>query len=71
VTVFQGPNKGTLGDSYLYRLPATAYVEEDGHFTNFEGRVQAYSRALEPVGSARPDGEIFAALTRALAGVPA
>ena len=24
--------------AFTYRLPATAYVEEDGHFTNFEGK---------------------------------
>ena len=70
-SVFQGPNKGALGDSFSYRLPATAYVEEEGHFTNFEGKVQAYKKALDPVGSARPDWEIFGLLYKALNGVPA
>ncbi|MFI5362557.1 MAG: 2Fe-2S iron-sulfur cluster-binding protein [Elusimicrobiota bacterium] len=71
LAVFQGPNKGALGDSYGYRLPATAYVEEDGHFTNFEGKVQAYKRALDPIGEARPDWEIFGLLRKAMSGVAA
>jgi NADH-quinone oxidoreductase subunit G len=54
-TVLQSPFKTALGDLYHYRLPTTAYVEEDGHFTNFEGKVQPYKKALEAIGSARPD----------------
>ncbi|MEK7388312.1 MAG: 2Fe-2S iron-sulfur cluster-binding protein [Elusimicrobiota bacterium] len=65
-TVLQGPNKGPLGDHYTYRLPATAYVEEEGHFTNFEGKVQAYRKALEPIGESRPDWAIFTLLLKAL-----
>ena len=45
-----------------WRLPATAYVEEEGHFTNFEGRVQKYEQALAPLGHAKPDHAIFAGL---------
>ncbi|HVA67332.1 MAG TPA: molybdopterin-dependent oxidoreductase [Elusimicrobiota bacterium] len=59
VSVFQGPHKTQTGDHVGYRLPATAYVEEDGHFTNFEGKAQAYRKALEPLGAARPDWKIF------------
>jgi NADH dehydrogenase/NADH:ubiquinone oxidoreductase subunit G len=70
-SVFQGPNKGAVGDSYHYRLPATAYVEEEGHFTNFEGKVQAYKKALDPIGDARPDWAIFDLLHKAMSGVPA
>lgn len=66
-TILQGPNKYALGDSFTYRLPATAYVEEDGHFTNFEGKVGAYKRALSPIGDARPDWAIFDLLRKALA----
>lgn len=62
LVVFQGPNNGATGDLAHYRLPATAYVEEEGHFTNVEGRVQGYERALEPLGSARPDWAIFGGL---------
>ncbi len=56
---FQSPFKGEAGDWVHYRLPATAYVEEEGHFTNFEGKVQRYRKALEPLGLARPDWQIF------------
>ncbi|MBI2789495.1 MAG: (2Fe-2S)-binding protein [Elusimicrobia bacterium] len=65
-TILQGPNKYALGDSFTYRLPATAYVEEDGHFTNFEGKIGAYKQALAPIGDARPDWAIFALLQKAL-----
>ena len=69
-TILQSPFKTTLGDLYHYRLPTTAYVEEDGHFTNFEGKVQAYKKALAPIGDARPDWsafELLAAKTGVLA----
>jgi NADH-quinone oxidoreductase subunit G len=69
--VFQGPNKGGTGDLVSHRLPATAYVEEDGHFTNFEGKVQAYEKALDPIGDAKPDHEIFGLIAKALHGEPA
>ncbi len=62
LVVFQGPYKGGTGDLAHYRLPATAYAEEEGHFTNFEGKVQAFHKALEPLGSARPDWRIFSDL---------
>ncbi|MFY9288689.1 MAG: molybdopterin-dependent oxidoreductase, partial [Alphaproteobacteria bacterium] len=67
-SVFQGPNKFALGEATTYRLPATAYVEEEGHFTNFEGKVQGYKKALAEIGEARPDHEIFALLGKALKG---
>lgn len=67
-SVFQGPNKFALGEATTYRLPATAYVEEEGHFTNFEGKVQPYKKALAAIGEARPDHEIFALLGKALKG---
>ena len=70
-SVFQGPNKGGTGELVHYRLPATAYVEEEGHFTNFEGKVQAYKKALDAIGDARPDWTIFDLLHKAMSGVPA
>ncbi|MDE2490962.1 MAG: (2Fe-2S)-binding protein [Elusimicrobia bacterium] len=66
-SLFQGPFKTPLSEAGSYRLPATAYVEETGHFTNFEGKVQAYHKALEPIGSAKPDHEIFGLIRAALA----
>ena len=63
--IYQGPSNGPTGESAHYRLPATAYVEEEGHFTNFEGKVQAYKKALDPIGSALPDWQIFQGLSKA------
>jgi len=64
LVVFQGPNKLAISEHAHYRLPATAYVEEDGRFTNFEGKVQEYKKALEPIGEAKPDWEIFGLLSK-------
>ncbi|MBI5883330.1 MAG: molybdopterin-dependent oxidoreductase, partial [Elusimicrobia bacterium] len=62
LVVFQGPWKGGAGDFAHYRLPATSYAEEEGSFTNFEGRMQGYRAALAPVGAALPDWRIFEGL---------
>ncbi|MBI5624788.1 MAG: (2Fe-2S)-binding protein [Elusimicrobia bacterium] len=66
LVVFQGPWKGSTGDLAHYRLPATAWAEEDGGFTNFEGRSQGYRAALPPVGDAQPDWRIFEGLLAGL-----
>lgn len=68
LSILISPFKGTLGDSFDYRLPTTAYVEEEGHFTNFEGKVQPYTQALAPIGDARPDWSVFELLAAALKG---
>jgi formate dehydrogenase major subunit len=59
LVVYQGPYRGLTGDRAHFRLPATAYVEEGGSFTNFQGHLGRYDRALEPLGDARPDWWIF------------
>ena len=41
-------------------LPACSYIEKDGSFTNIEGRVQAFRKAIEPRGQSRPDWQILA-----------
>ncbi len=64
LSVFQSPYKTETGDLVHYRLPATSYAEEEGHFTNFEGKVQKYSQALLPLGQARPDWAIFQELQK-------
>jgi formate dehydrogenase alpha subunit len=40
-------------------LPAASFAEKEGTFTNFEGRVQELTRAIEPLGNSRPDWEII------------
>jgi len=46
-------------------LPVAVWSEEDGTYTNFEGRVQLASKAIEPVGDAVPVWEAFAMLLHA------
>jgi len=40
-------------------LPSAAWVEREGTFTNFEGRVQRFRTAVDPFGSARPDWDVL------------
>ncbi len=68
---FQGPNKLATAELCHYRLPSTAYVEEEGRFTNFEGKVQKYEQALAPLGLAEPDWRIFERLGAAWSAQPA
>jgi NADH-quinone oxidoreductase subunit G len=64
--VFQGPNAHATSDRAHIVLPAAAWVEREGTWTNAEGRVQCFWRAVEPLGEARPDWEILADVGRAL-----
>lgn len=43
-------------------LPAAAFAEKDGTFTNTERRVQRLRKAVEPPGEAKPDWEIITLL---------
>ena len=45
-------------------LPGAAFIEKDGTFTNFDGRVQRVRRGLAPVGDARADWEILRDVNR-------
>jgi predicted molibdopterin-dependent oxidoreductase YjgC len=47
-------------------LPAVAYAEKDGSFTNTERCVQAVRRAMIPLPGARADWEILGGVARAL-----
>jgi predicted molibdopterin-dependent oxidoreductase YjgC len=46
-------------------VPAAAPGEVDGHVTDWEGRSQRVRRVRGPIGSSRPDWEIFAGLAEA------
>jgi formate dehydrogenase alpha subunit len=48
-------------------LPAAAFAEKEGTFTNSERRVQRVRKALEPPGMARADWSITAELARRVA----
>ena len=43
-------------------LPAAAFVEKEGTYTNWERRVQCFRRAYRPLGEARPEWQIIADL---------
>jgi predicted molibdopterin-dependent oxidoreductase YjgC len=48
-------------------LPAAAFAEKEGTFTNSERRVQRVRKAIEPAGEARPDWWIAAELAKRVA----
>src|SRR6266853_407837 len=48
-------------------LPAAAFAEKDGTFTNSERRVQRIRQAIDPPGQARPDWWIACELARRVA----
>ena len=50
-------------------LPAAAFAERDGTFTNAERRVQRFRQARETPGDSQPDWKIFATIGRAIAGL--
>jgi len=47
-------------------LPAAAFVEKRGHFTNTERRVQRLEQALQPPGEALADWQIIQAIANAM-----
>jgi NADH-quinone oxidoreductase subunit G len=51
------PNETTPLAHYL--LPGCAYAEKRGTFTNTNGRVQKFMKAIEPSGDARPEWEFL------------
>ena len=51
-------------------LPSCSFVEKDGSFTNIEGRVQSFKRAVQPRGKSKADWQIVAELMTRL-GKPA
>lgn len=51
-------------------LPALSFAEREGTYTNTEGRIQATAKSVDPLGGARPDWEICAALLQAMGGAP-
>jgi NADH-quinone oxidoreductase subunit G len=64
--IFQGANANPTSERAHLVLPSVPYTEREGTFTNFEGRVQRFWAALEPLGEARPDWAILAEVARAL-----
>ena len=63
--VFVGSNANRTSARAHLVLPAAAWVERDGTFTNFEGRVQRFRPALAPLGEALPAWELIGRLLAA------
>ncbi|RMF84919.1 MAG: NADH-quinone oxidoreductase subunit G [Nitrospinota bacterium] len=64
--VFQGSNaNGTARHAHVI-LPSATFVEKEGTFTNYQGRVQRIQKILDPLGMALADWEILQRLASAL-----
>ncbi|HEY2994371.1 MAG TPA: molybdopterin-dependent oxidoreductase [Methylomirabilota bacterium] len=66
--IFTGSNANATSERAHWILPAAAWVERDGTFTNFEGRVQRFRQALEPMGQALPEWELLGRVLAAVGG---
>ena len=68
--VFIGTNGNSTASLAHLVLPSAAYAEQDGTFTNFQGRVQRLHAALPPWAEAKPEWTILNDLAGRL-GLPA
>jgi len=68
--IFTGTNANATSDRAHWVLPAAAWVEREGTFTNFEGRVQRFRTAVEPPGAALPEWEMLGRILGALGAPP-
>ncbi len=57
--IFVGTNANATSARAHLTLPAAAWVERDGTFTNFEGRVQRFRAALPALGESLPAWDIL------------
>ncbi|MFT7144249.1 MAG: NADH-quinone oxidoreductase subunit G [Alphaproteobacteria bacterium] len=62
-TIFIGTHKGDYADIADVVLPAAAYTEKPGWWTNTEGRVQESKASVLPQLNAKEDWKIFRALS--------
>jgi NADH-quinone oxidoreductase subunit G len=68
--VFQGTNFNASCKLAHIVLPGATFVEKEGTFTNYQGRLQKINKALEPIGEALADWEIFTKLGKRLGIYP-
>ncbi|MGH7309717.1 MAG: molybdopterin-dependent oxidoreductase [Candidatus Rokuibacteriota bacterium] len=66
VLIWSGTNANATSALAHWVLPSAAWVERDGTFTNFQGRVQRFRAAVPPLGEARPDWEVIGQVLEAL-----
>jgi NADH-quinone oxidoreductase subunit G len=69
--IFVGSNANGTSERAHLVLPAATWVERDGTFTNFEGRVQRFRPALTPLGESLPAWDIIGRLLGSGGGAPA
>ena len=67
--VWSGANANATSALARYVLPLAAWVERDGTFTSFLGRVQRFRAAVEPLGEARAGWDVIGRVLTA-AGTP-
>ncbi len=70
VLIWSGTNAGATSALAHWVLPATTWVERDGTYTNFQGRVQRVRTAVEPLGEALPDWDLVGRVLGALGAAP-
>jgi len=68
--VWSGRNANATSALAHRVLPLAAWVERDGTFTNFQGRVQRFRAAVEPLGEARAGWDVIGRVLTAT-GTPA
>ena len=73
LVVFLGTVAAPAAARADFVLPVTSFAEQEGTFTNFEGRVQRYWPALNPPPQARPAWQVLGVVLAGLddAGAPA
>ncbi len=64
--IYQGSNWNPTAEQAHVVLPAATYAEKDGSFTNFEGRIQRFCRAVPPFEESKTDFEILSLLAEKL-----
>jgi predicted molibdopterin-dependent oxidoreductase YjgC len=64
--VFTGSNANWTSAHSHWVLPAAACVEREGTYTNFEGRVQRFRQAAEPLGQSLAEWQIVGRVLAAL-----
>jgi NADH-quinone oxidoreductase subunit G len=68
--IYLGAALGPAARNAHFVLPITTFAEQEGTFTNFEGRVQRFWPALQPPPLARPAWQIIGVLLAGLADAP-
>jgi NADH-quinone oxidoreductase subunit G len=69
--IFTGTNENATSTLATLVLPLAAWVERDGTFTNFLGRVQRFRAAVQPLGEALAAWDLFGRVFGMLGGTPA